>query len=82
MPENTSIYIIASLGGGQRDSMKNWIFKIPDFCLKPLSPVTFVKHKHYWTIMSIASECVAVANLFWWWNDLINITYSEVHMKF
>ena len=32
---------LESLGGGQRDSMKNWIFKIPDFCLKPLSPVTF-----------------------------------------
>ena len=33
---------LESLGGGQRDSMKNWIFKIPDFCLKPLSPVTNV----------------------------------------
>ena len=32
---------LESLGGGQRDSMKNWIFKIPDFCLKLLSPVTF-----------------------------------------
>ena len=36
---------LESLGGGQRDSMKNWIFKIPDFCLKPLSPVTYI-HKH------------------------------------
>ena len=35
---------LESLGGGQRDSMKNWIFKIPDFCLKPLSPVTNVEY--------------------------------------
>ena len=38
---------LESLGGGQRDSMKNWIFKIPDFCLKPLSPVTYDRKKRY-----------------------------------
>ena len=36
---------LESLGGGQHDSMKNWIFKIPDFCLKPLSPVTYGSQK-------------------------------------
>ena len=44
MPENSYKYFISleSLGGGQRDTMTNCIFKIPDFCLKPLSPVTIV----------------------------------------